>query len=199
LDYISDISLNSRLKNSDHDAFVFIYNSLAKELYYFVKKYIKDEAICDDIIHDSFLNLWNARERIQTTHPIRHYLFRITRNLVYKEIKKQISASILLTVDVVEHEKIEGGECVERTILDKEYANIYNLAINTLPPQRKRIFRMSREEGLTYKEIAGNLEISTQTVKEHMSLAMKSIKDYIAKEHDILLKTIFILVFFNKI
>jgi len=191
-----DYNLNSRFKNSDHDAFVIIYNSMAKEMYYFVKKYIKDEAICDDIIHDSFLNLWNARERIKTTHPIRHYLFRITRNLIYKEIKKQISASILLKMDSEIYEQIDGGECVERKILDKEYANIYNLAINTLPPQRKRIFRMSREEGLTYKEIAGNLEISTQTVKEHMALAMKSIKDYIAKEHDILLKTILILVFF---
>ena len=95
---------------------------------------------------------------------------------------------MLFNTQLAESLEVQGTECVERSLLDKEYATIYNLAVEILPPQRKRIFRMSREEGLSYKEIAGNLEISTQTVKEHMSLAMKTIKDYIAKEHDILLK-----------
>ncbi|MVZ60795.1 RNA polymerase sigma-70 factor [Sphingobacterium humi] len=192
------INLNIRLKNGDHDAFVLLYTSNSNELYHFVNKYIKDSSICDDIIHDTFLNLWNARTRISPEHPIKHYLFRICRNLIYKEIKKQVNTALLFNTQLAESLEVQGTECVERSLLDKEYATIYNLAVDILPPQRKRIFMMSREEGLSYKEIAGNLEISTQTVKEHMSLAMKTIKDYIAKEHDILLKITLLWLFFNE-
>jgi len=193
-----DTSLNTRLKNSDHDAFVSIYNRHAKELYYFVNKYIKESSVCDDIIHDAFLNLWNARTRIKDSYPVHFYLFRIVRNLIYKELKKRINFNLLFQYNS-EILDVKGEDDVEDKVLDKEYTEIYHLALNTLPPQRKRIFKMSREEGLSYKEIASNLEISTQTVKEHMSLAMKAIKDYIAKEHDILLKSLLFLIFYNKL
>lgn len=198
LKFTPDIDLNSRLRNGDNKAFELIYNRYSRELYYFINKYISDRERCDDIIHDSFLNLWNARERIRDSHPVQNYLFRITRNLVFKELRKQINTSqIFKNENSNEELEIHGENCVENSLADKEYSYIYNLAIDTLPPQRKRIFRMSREEGLNYKEIAGNLEISTQTVKEHMSLAMKSIKDYIAKEHDIILKGILIVFFLS--
>lgn len=196
MDFKGDTNINLLLKAGDHTAFVRIYNMHSKELYYFVKRYFKDDSICDDIIHDAFLNLWNSRARILDSHPIGHYLFRITRNLVYKELKKQLTTATLFQNTLTELDQVQGSECVEKALFNKEYDNIYNLAIDTLPPQRKRIFRMSREEGLTYKEIAGDLKISTQTVKEHMSLAMKSIKDYIAREHDIILKAILILTLF---
>ena len=196
--FTSDIDLNLRLKNGESDAFEVIYNRYVKELYYFTNRYIQDSSLCDDIIHDSFLSLWNARERIRNSHPVKNYLFRITRNLIFKELKNQVNTSqIFKGVDSYETLEVKSGNSVEDSFADKEYSYIYNLAVDTLPPQRQRIFRMSREEGLNYKEIAGNLEISTNTVKEHMSLAMKSIKDYIAKEHDIILKGILVAIFLS--
>lgn len=182
--------INIRLRNSEHQAFVEIYDANAKLLYHFIKKYIQNQAVIDDIIHDSFLLLWKSRERIKVTHPVSHYLFRIARNQVFKELKKQIKLAEVFQASIPHGVEVCAGYTVEETLIDKEYDSIYELAINRLPPQRKRIFKMSREQGLSYKEIAGDLEISSQTVKEHMSLAMKSIKDYIAKEHHILFKTL---------
>jgi len=183
--------INIRLRSGDHQAFVEIYDANAKVLYHFVKKYIQNNAVIDDIIHDSFLLLWKSRDRIKVAHPVSHYLFRITRNQVFKELKKQIRTAEVFPLSTTPlFDEACKSYTAEESLIDKEYDSIYELAINRLPPQRKRIFKMSREEGLSYKEIAGDLEISSQTVKEHMSLAMKSIKDYIAKEHHILLKSV---------
>ncbi len=191
--------MNISIKNGDHKAFIILYDKHAKEMYHFMKRYIQSSEVIDDLIHDTFINLWNARARINTNKPIQPYLYRIARNLMFKEIKKQIiQANLFVDVNQAEN-KVSSQYCIENMLYEKEYFTIYNLAINRLPPQRKRVFRMSREEGLSYSEIAGSLEISTQTVKEHMSLAMKSIKEYIAKEHDILLKAVIFALIFEKI
>ncbi len=179
---------NIHLRNGDHDSFMDVYNQYAKMLYHFLKKYIQDPHTVDDMVHDTFFNLWRSRERIELTRPIQNYLFRIARNVVYDELKKQIRQSDAMLTLKYEGELKATAYSVDNAILENEYDAIYDLAINRLPPQRKKIFRMHREEGLSHKEIAEFLDISPNTVKEHMSLAMKSIKDYIAKDHDMILK-----------
>lgn len=185
--------INSRLRDSDHDAFLEVYDGHAKALYHFVRKFIYDTATIDDIVHDSFLQLWNARERIRPNFPIQNYLYKIARNLVYKKLKAHLK---FLEIQgelayIAENRNIQYS--VEDTFIDAEYRDIYQSAVEQLPSQRRRIFKMSRQDGLSHKEIAERLNISVNTVKEHMSLAMRSIQEYIAREHDIILK---VLVFY---
>lgn len=186
-------SINIRLKEGSHEAFYEVYHQSNRKLYHFVKKFIYDTTIIDDIIHDAFLNLWNARQRIKPEFPIESYLFRITRNLIFKHLKAELKTAEA----ILEFRSIKGKEeveqSVEQSIITKEYENIYELAVDQLPPQRKKIFVLSREKGLSHKEIANSLEISPNTVKEHMSLAMKSIREYIAKEHDMILRSLVLL------
>lgn len=190
---MSERELNIRLREGDHEAFYEVYGRFNKSLYHFSRKFIQDEDLIEDIIHDAFLNLWNARERINDAYRIESYLFRITRNLIYKHLRAMLRAAELVS------ELSYVGECKalqaspEHAVLTNEYDNIYELAVERLPPQRKRIFVLSREKGLSHKEIAQFLQISPNTVKEHMSLAIKSIRDYIAKEHDVILNILLFL------
>jgi len=187
--------VNIRLRDGEHKAFLEIYNRFGKSLYHFIKKFIQDSDIADDIVHDSFLNLWNARDRVKGTHPIESYLFRIARNLVFKQLNSQLKSADAL-IELKYFEEKRSVECsVEQSVIGREYEGIYELAVDQLPPQRKKIFIMSREEGLSHKEIAQCLDISPNTVKEHMSLAMKSIRDYIAKDHGVVLSAICCLLF----
>ncbi|MBL1411495.1 RNA polymerase sigma-70 factor [Sphingobacterium faecale] len=184
--------INNRLKDSDHNAFLEIYDTYAKALYHFVKKFIYDSAAIDDLVHDAFLNLWNARERIKPNYPIQNYLYKIARNLVYKRLKEQMRfLEIQGELAYIEEKRIVQYS-VEETFIDAEYKGIYKSAVEQLPNQRRRIFQMSRQEGLSHKEIAERLGISINTVKEHMSLAMRSIQEYIAREHNILLKLLIV-------
>jgi len=187
--------INIRLRDGDHKAFLEIYNRHSKTLYHFARKFIQDTDVIDDIIHDSFLNLWNARHRIKGEYPIESYLFRIVRNLVFKHLKSQLrSAEAMVELKYFEEER-SVARSAEQAVIEEEYEDIYELAIDRLPPQRKKIFMMCREEGLSHKEIAQFLNISPNTVKEHMSLAMKTIQDYIAKDHGVILSLVFVLLF----
>src|SRR5690606_1567472 len=186
--------INIRLRDGDHKAFLEIYNRHSKTLYHFARKFIQDTDVIDDIIHDSFLNLWNARHRIKSEYPIENYLFRIVRNLVFKHLKSQLrSAEAMVELKYFEEERLV-ARSAEQAVIEEEYEDIYELAIDRLPPQRKKIFMMCREEGLSHKEIAQFLNISPNTVKEHMSLAMKTIQDYIAKDHGVILSLLFVLL-----
>ena len=187
--------INIRLRDGDHKAFLEIYNRHSKTLYHFARKFIQDTDVIDDIIHDSFLNLWNARHRIKGEYPIESYLFRIVRNLVFKHLKSQLrSTEAMVELKYFEEER-SVARSAEQAVIEEEYEDIYELAIDRLPPQRKKIFMMCREEGLSHKEIAQFLNISPNTVKEHMSLAMKTIQDYIAKDHGVILSLVFVLLF----
>lgn len=177
--------LGPLLKEGDHKAFMQLYDHYVDGLFNFIKKYISDDEVAEDIIHDSFYNLWKYRHNIKQDRSIHGYLYRIVRNEVYKAIRAQIQQKSMLSLYTEKKRRIVEGSAHE-WVVERELDEIYGLAVDTLPPQRKRIFRMCREEGLSHKEIAQHLNISPNTVKEHMSLAMRTIKEYLAKDHDVI-------------
>lgn len=184
--------LGSLLREGNHAAFMRLYDQYVDGLFNFIKKYIADDEVVEDIIHDSFYNLWKYRHNIKQDHPIRNYLYRIARNEVYKEIRKQVQQKTTLNL-YAERKRGMVEESVDQWVVGNELDEIYALAIDKLPPQRKRIFRMCREQGLSHKEIAQHLNISPNTVKEHMSLAMRTIKEYITKDHDVIFAILILL------
>lgn len=178
--------INVRLSSGDHEAFLEIYERYSRLLYNFIRKYIQDQDTVADMVHDTFYNLWRSRERVKAEYPIKNYLYRIARNVVFKELKKQVKkAAVLANLERQEARRVTAPS---PDYLGSAYRTLYEQALAQLPPQRKRIFQLCREEGLSHKEIARFLEISPNTVKEHMYMAMKSMKDYLAREHDIVMK-----------
>jgi|SRR5690606_10593137 len=174
--------VNLQLKRGDHQAFLAVYESERRVLYRFVKKFIQDDDTVYDILHDAFSSLWRVRHRLSCRYPVEGYLFRITRNLVYQTLREKAKSIVIpmeIDAEKYQHSTIEIG------YLEKEYSAMLKDAVEALPPQRQRIFKLAREEGNTYEHIADSLSISRQTVKEHMSLAMKSIVDHIQKEHGV--------------
>lgn len=177
--------LGPLLREGNHKAFMQLYDHYVDGLFNFIKKYISNEEVIEDIIHDSFYNLWKYRHNIKQNRSIHGYLYRIVRNEVYKAIRKHVQQKGMLNL-YAEKKRGVVEESAHQWVVEGELDEIYGLAIDKLPPQRKRIFRMCREQGLSHKEIAQHLNISPNTVKEHMSLAMRTIKEYLAKDHDLI-------------
>ncbi|MGJ1234552.1 MULTISPECIES: RNA polymerase sigma factor [Sphingobacterium] len=184
--------LNVRLKEGDHNAFMEVYEKYNRGIYHFIKKFIQDTDTIDDIIHDAFLNLWKYRSNIKNNLSLQAYLYRISRNIIFKHLKEKIRSAEAILETSSDNQSFDNSPSADYSLESSEYDKIYELAIGQLPPQRKRIFLMSREEGLSYKEIADHLKISPNTVKEHMSLAMKTIREYIAKDHGIIYALLFL-------
>jgi RNA polymerase sigma-70 factor (ECF subfamily) len=187
---VTDIELCERIKCGDIDAYRQIYDRYHSQLYYYALRFLKMPELAEDVIHDVFLKLWEIREQLKPEFGIVGYLYKISRNQVFKLIKK-ISAEAELrnkVIGIIEEQCIE----TEANLQWNEYAQLLGGAIDQLPPQCKKVFNLCRQEGKTYDEAALILGISKHTVKEHMMAAMKNIKKYFRQNADIVFSLLII-------
>jgi RNA polymerase sigma-70 factor (ECF subfamily) len=180
---VNDIVLCERLKGGDVEAYKQIYDKYHSRLYYYALRFLKMPELAEDVIHDVFLKLWEIREQLKPEYGIAGYLYKISRNQVFKLIKK-IAAETELRAKVIRIIEEQATES-EADLQWNEYAGLLGGAVEQLPPQCKKVFSLCRQEGKTYDEAAQILGISKHTVKEHMMAAMKSIKKYFRQNADI--------------
>jgi len=172
--------------HGSEQAFFQIYTQYHSSIYHFAFKYLKSEEIAEDITHDTFLRLWQYRANIHPEKPLINYLYRIARNVLFKELKKYKGNLLLKERLIAEYQNQQLlAPCVHSAYEFREYNRILEQAISDLPPQRQRVFKLCKQEGKSYKETAIQLGISAYTVKEHLTLAMKSIKEYFIANGDL--------------
>ncbi|WP_205510198.1 RNA polymerase sigma factor [Longitalea arenae] len=171
-----------RLQKGDSDAFLELYNHYHPALYHYVLRFVKSPAITEDLLQDVFLKIWEIRSRIDPSLSFKAYLYRICRNSVFKRLKK-IAVDENLRMQVMQ-QFTQSVADADLKLLWQQYEEILQAAINRLPPQRQKVFRRCREEGKSYDEVANELGISRNTVKEHMVLAMKLIREHLDEYGD---------------
>jgi RNA polymerase sigma-70 factor (ECF subfamily) len=190
-------SILLRLQQGDSDAFLELYNQYHSQLYHYVLRFVKSPAIAEDVLQDVFLKIWEIRSRIDPALSFKAYLYRICRNSVFKLLKKmavdenlRVEVMLQLTQSVAD---------ADLKLLWQQYEAILQTAINNLSPQRQKVFRLCREEGKTYEQVAVELGISRNTVKEHMVLAMKLIREHFELYGDTSASYMFMLIFATEV
>lgn len=141
----------------------------------------KEEA--NDIVQEIFIRLWESRSFINPELSFSSFLYTMARNRIlnyFRDIDIDEKVKQILSA-----QKITEEEAIDSKIIYTEYQMILQNAISQLPPQRQKIFNMSRIESMSHKEIAAELGISVNTVQEHISEALKFIKVYFSKHADI--------------
>src|SRR5690606_4672842 len=132
-----------------------------------------------DIVQEVFLKLWEHRSQIHTIANMDAWLYRLTENKVIDFLRKTAADKRLrdaLWINI-QHMVSE----TEDIISSREYSQIIEKAICHLPPQRKRIYRLSKEQGLNYCQIANELNISRHTVKNQLFNAMRSVRNFLVR------------------
>ena len=136
--------------------------------------YTRDEAAIEEIVQEVFVNLWEAREQVQIEH-IKTYLFSAARYRALNYLRdKQRQMEILEGWAKEESERRQSREVID---MDEMLPHLQK-AIETLPEKCREIFELSRQEHLTYKQIADRNNISVKTVESQMSIALKKIREY---------------------
>lgn len=169
-----EADLLQKLQQGDTEAYITLYNQYYPSLYTYILHFIHVPELAEDALQEVFIKIWEVRERINPELSFSGYLYRITRNHVFKLIKK-ISADEALRLQVMQELQQQTVQA-DTKLLWKQYESLLHEAIAQLPPQRQKVFRLCREESKSYEEVAVELGISRNTVKEHMVLAMKSIR-----------------------
>lgn len=134
----------------------------------------QDEELAKGMVQDIFKSLWERKEELEITVSIERYLLRSAKFKVFEHFRNS------KTRQEVHHnfltETCPAENCTENEIMYNHLKNKVNDLIDTLPCQCKRVFKMSREQGMTNKEIASSLLISERAVEYHISRALKTLK-----------------------
>ena len=159
-------------------SFEILFKKYHGPLYNYAFRVFRDEAIADEVVHRVFIKIWDLRETLSNIKSFRNYIYCVNRNLVAQELNiisrnrklaEQVANRIVTSINVVEEE-----------VIYNNLEEIANEAIERLPRKRKEIFKLSRQNGFSHKEIAHKLNISENTVKVSVSKSLKQIKDYMA-------------------
>lgn len=159
----------------DRNAFEALFKAQYRPLCAFAMQYVKDGDKAEDLVQDLFFRLWMDREKTKVTSSLKSYLFQAVRNRCLNAVKVQ--GRVRSLNEEVDDAMDEDGRCEED---HTERAARVHAAIDALPEERRRIFKMSRHEGLKYQEIAERLGISVKTVENQMGKALKTLREELA-------------------
>ncbi|MDD2304183.1 MAG: RNA polymerase sigma-70 factor [Prolixibacteraceae bacterium] len=180
-----DAKLISNFRNGDIEAFRKIYESYCEPLYRFAYSYMKDSFEAEEIVQDVFIKIWERREDVDEQKSFKSYLYRITVNKVFNELKhrvvKQKYEQHALNFDQIT------SETPESSIQFQELNKKLDLLLTQLPEQQRNIFIMSRWKGLSNAEIAESLSLSLRTVENQIYRASKFIKLHLNDDYPIVI------------
>ncbi|EHQ25468.1 RNA polymerase sigma-70 factor [Mucilaginibacter paludis] len=149
--------------------FDYFYNKLYQTCY----KATKAREDSEEMVMNVFLNIWQHRAELAHIDDFEKYLFRSTRNQIADFQRKNILQT--QDIDTLPLEQLGSADHPELTF--KELEQVYHLALNRLPEKQREVFLMSREQGLSQKQIAEKKNISPSTVNNHITSAMKIIRN----------------------
>lgn len=172
--------LIKKIRKGDEKSFERLYYFYCERLFYFALKYLKTQEAAEELVQEIFVKLWEIRADLDPEKSFNSFLFTIAKNTIFNQFRKKINEDAYL-----EHLKYYLDRTHNKTENDIILADMkkrIDKCIAGLPPQRKKIYLMSREGGLSYKEIAKELEISEKTVEAHIRLALKTIRAAVNSE-----------------
>lgn len=180
MDFTTEKRYIEAVSRGDEQAFESLFLHYFPRIKGFINGILQDEEEAEDISQDIFVAMWQNRERITNIENLNAYLFRIAKNTVFRHIERN-----LLFKDYQQQQADRAtffstdNKSIEEELYAKELEFLISVAVEKMPPQRKLIYRMSREEGLSNDEIAVHLAISKRTVENHLTLALADIRKLI--------------------
>jgi RNA polymerase sigma-70 factor (ECF subfamily) len=167
-----------QIADGDTHAFTEIFHYYNARLFPFVCRLTKSEAIAEEIVQEVFLRLWVNRGKVAAMERPGAWLFLVASNLSLTHLRNAVNIAIK-HAGAYRQANATVTDAVLQELDRKDMAALVEAAVRQLPPKRQQVFRLSRQEGLTHDEIAQKLSISPHTVKDHLVLALKSIREYI--------------------
>lgn len=169
---LTDEELLLLLQSDDETALTVLYQRHWQPLFMLAYQVLKDKEACKDLVQELFTELWQKSRRIQLTGSLKAYLSASIRYKVFRYIRQNP-----VREELFDH-MMERMETVspESELAVKELQSLLNTLINTLPEKCRVIFRMSREQHLSYKEIATQLNVSVKTVENQISIAIRKLR-----------------------
>jgi RNA polymerase sigma-70 factor (family 1) len=161
-------------EHDDEAAFGELFKYFYPKLLLFTKAILKNHELAEEAVEDVFLKLWQNRKMLPAINNLNYYLLVAAKHTAIDYLEKMRKQTFFSLDDV----EIAFGEIPvdpENKLISAEAIHIIQEIIDSLPPKCKLIFRLVKDDGLKYKEVAELLNISVKTVETQMSLAFAKI------------------------
>ncbi len=182
----SEVELIRELKSGSNQAFDALYNMYFKRLYAYCYQFTKSREDAEEIVQDVFIRLWRIKETIRQEETLKSLLFILSKHLLVDAYHKKVN-SVIFEDYVVYNEEGSLNDGLTKLEYD-DFVKKIKSSIESLPKTQQKVIELSRFKDMPIKEIAQFLSLSEQTVKNQLSLGIKTIR-----------KLIMFLLFFIKI
>lgn len=172
----SEYELMQRLSAGNEDAFGELFGRYYPRVCAFVSCIVKEESTAEDIAQDIFLKIWERRDIFQgRVASFNGYVYRMARNAALNAIRRM--TNIRLGTIYSDRGDAVPDESFEKEYYSREKELFIRLVVCRMPEQRRRVFEMSRYAGMDNQAIADELNISKRTVENHLTLALKKLRE----------------------
>ncbi len=169
------LNIQSRIATGDGSTLAELYQLFYKRLYRFARLITRSDEIAEEVVDDVFVRLWTRRDKITEIDNLTVYLYVAVKNRSLNELSRKAQELVNTPFDYLNIELKESANDPHELMVTAEIMHRIQKAIDALPPRCKMIFKLIREDGLKYKEVAEILNISVNTIDVQMAIAVKRI------------------------
>ena len=185
-----------RIAQGDAEAFAEFYEAYAVKLALYVARFLGSDLWAEEIVQDTFVKLWSIRETIGDIEYPAGFVYRMIANRTKDHLRRK-GHEVKLQQYMGRYLQQSNLNTTQDQLDFQTGEKLFRQAVQQLPAQRALIFRMRNEQGLSYEEIARELGLSRNTVRNQLNLALQNIQSYLSEHGDI--TGILVLLIFLKI
>lgn len=177
-----------QVSNGNEPAFAKLFNQYHHQLAVYIFQLTGSRELAEEVVQDVFLKIWNDRASLAEIRNFNTWIYVISRNQALNALRKLVNEKLKLEQWISAQPSLEE----ETSLYDDRNLHLAEQAINQLSPQQKKVFLLSRVRKMKYKEIAGELNLSRETVKSYLKNASNSIIRFV-NTHSHLFELLFVL------
>ena len=167
----------------DQTAYKELFTSLYSSLLHFAKSIVKSKEAAEEIVSDVFIKIWERRRELEKIENLKVYLYVATRNTALNYLSQHKKA-IINPLDEFHTEFTSIYFDPEQLMITADMLALIRRSIDQLPPKCKIIFKLVKEDGLKYREVAEILNISIKTVENQLAIALQKIGNTVSFDVD---------------
>ena len=167
--------IQSLIAEGDEKALASLYQLFSKRLLHFATVLTRSAELAEEIVEDTFVKLWSNRTELPNITNLNVYLYVAVKNRSLNAIARKAKELVHIPFDHLEIDIGQSATDPYSLLITAEMMQRMQQAVEALPPRCKMIFKLIRQDGLSYKEVADILNISVNTIDVQMAIAVKKI------------------------
>lgn len=181
---LEEAALLRKVSQGDGHAFKILYDHYRRLVYPRAMYLLKSDQLAEEVLQEVMLKLWQTAGRLTTDSNLAAYLTTLTRNRSFQLLRRQVleaKTEMELGKGWTEHDN-----ATEEEILLADTKKLLSDGIALLPPQQKMVYKLCHIEGLKYEEAAEKMNLSVETVRSYMKLALRFLRAYLRTHTDVM-------------